>query len=535
MAAAAQFPGTGASTGGNAPQGQRMSGAQVLQMVGGLLDRGRYREAAGHSQQLLKQAPDAVPALILYGSAMRRIGRTTEARGALEKAIAIIELTPPPAPDPEAGEDARTRWELAVLQPRLRSELAWVRAGEGDGAGALDVLAPAIEAQGDQLYIKSAQAASLLESGKSDEAGEVLRASVASELTGPARAEALRAAARLVSPLASPPSGLGELAEALAMALDQGGLAAERVSEGLRALGDLRHATGAHEEAFAGWRRAANLRRGDLDPSRIAQAYATAASAWTAATMGKLRVTPISEEAPVLVLGPPGTGAARVSALLATHPGIIDAGASEALQQAAGRRFAKDGRPSVEALTRPASLRGKDIAEVGKQYAERIRKRAGGGVGLVLDRQAHNILLVGLAALALPRARVVFVDHDAASSCLDAYAHEDFAETPYADDLRSLGIMRLSYQHLRDHWQRTLDEIEPGRWTSVSVESMLADPAGERGRVSEFLGLDSPGSLDAGEGGGVDAWRRMPITVDAGPYASHLRDLDEVLRSHDAG
>ena len=89
MTAAAQFPGPNAP--GGAPQGQRMSGQQVLSMVGGLIDRGRFREAAGQTQQLIKQAPDALPVLILHGSAMRRVGRMVAARTTLEKALAILD------------------------------------------------------------------------------------------------------------------------------------------------------------------------------------------------------------------------------------------------------------------------------------------------------------------------------------------------------------------------------------------------------------------------------------------------------------
>lgn len=526
MTAAAQFPGSNAPAPGGAPQGQRMTGQQVLGMVGAMIDRGRYREAASQTQQLIKQAPDSLPVLILHGSAMRRIGRPIAARNALEQALAILELTPPAEPGEGASEEDRLRWKLATVQPRMRAELAWVRIAEDDAAGALDVLGPGLEVQPDELYMLSVHAAALVEAGKNDEARAAIEKLLQTGEPGAGRTEALvQLADVLVGQLDHPAVDLDAYREVIAASIDRGGLSAERLSDALRRQGDLHAHAGAHDEAFMCWRRAVNLRRSEMDPARMAQAFSTAASAWTADTMRKLRVTPVSEAAPVLVLGPPGTGAARLTGLLATHDRVHDAGASEALQQLAGRRFAKDGRPSVEALTRPASLRGKDIAEVGKLYADRIRDRAGGGEGVVLDRNPHNILLVGLVALALPNAKIIFVEHAGEAASLDSYAHDDLAEHPYADDLRALGLVRLSHEHLRDHWQRTLDELSPGRWTSVSVESMLADPAGERERVSEFLGLDSPGAID----GGVPAWRRMSALPDPAHYADHTRELRDVL------
>ena len=97
-----------------------------------------------------------------------------------------------------------------------------------------------------------------------------------------------------------------------------------------------------------------------------------------------------------------------------------------------------------------------------------------------------NFRFVGLIALALPNARIIYAHRNAVDNCLSCFSllFQDGQEHTY--DLTELGRYYRGYEALMDHWSAALP---PGSMLEVRYEDVVADLEGQARRIVAHAGL----------------------------------------------
>jgi hypothetical protein len=144
-----------------------------------------------------------------------------------------------------------------------------------------------------------------------------------------------------------------------------------------------------------------------------------------------------------------------------------------------------------------------------------------------------NILYLGMIAVLLPMARIIFCRRDLRDTCLSCYFHQFHGPIRYAQDLVDCGLRAREIERLADHWRSVL----PLRMLTIDYEALVADLAGESRRLIEFLGLDwEPACLDFYKTERpvltASAWqvRQPSFSRSVGRWRHYERHLDPLLK-----
>ena len=105
----------------------------------------------------------------------------------------------------------------------------------------------------------------------------------------------------------------------------------------------------------------------------------------------------------------------------------------------------------------------------------------------VTDKAPRNFELLWLPFLALPQARIIHGRRHPVDTCLSIYFTNFLGTQDFAWDRADLVFYYRQYEHLMDHWRRTLP---PHRFTDVQYETLVADRETETRRLISFLGLE---------------------------------------------
>jgi hypothetical protein len=241
-------------------------------------------------------------------------------------------------------------------------------------------------------------------------------------------------------------------------------------------------------------------------------------------------------ERPIVVIGCPRSGTTLLERILATAPGATSGGELKLLHLAC-LDFSP---PSPDRVANYVRSSGGEIAawrRVADTYVRKLTRRFSGADGVV-DKGLVNYLYVGALALALPKARIVWIRRDpmdVAWSCFRRRFHEGLAWSYRFDSIAA--FLRV-YQDISAYWERTL----PGRILTVDFERLVSSSETETERIFEFAGLQRPADwssfhdkrgvvLTASQlqvrrplnSDGIGAWRR---------YEKHLGPLQDALRHY---
>lgn len=192
------------------------------------------------------------------------------------------------------------------------------------------------------------------------------------------------------------------------------------------------------------------------------------------------------ENAPVLLIGTPGSGVERIAALLADQPGL-----TVLRDRVQGVR--KDGFDTAAAMISDGELPAEFIEEQREGYFAPLRERQTDFSRPLVDWvprfDAHHLLF---ARSILPGTRVIVVDNDPRDALLNWLA---FGWLPFAglNDFDScLAWLGRAIAHVR-----LVAEQGGLPHLVVNADSVLADPDGAGAELARFLGIDSlrPGAL----------------------------------------
>ena len=189
-------------------------------------------------------------------------------------------------------------------------------------------------------------------------------------------------------------------------------------------------------------------------------------------------------ELPILVVGMPRSGTTLVEQIIHAHPRAHGAGELPALRDAVEAAEATAGGPG----TFPECVRGlrpPQVERLSRGYMERLCE-ACRDADRIVDKQLTNYLYLGLAAMLLPAARVIYCRRDALDCCFSCFANRlEPSSHPYASDLAGLGRVYRQTERLREHWMRTL----PLKILEVHNEELVERPEQVIRGIIEFCGL----------------------------------------------
>ncbi|MDA7429592.1 sulfotransferase [Primorskyibacter aestuariivivens] len=300
-----------------------------------------------------------------------------------------------------------------------------------------------------------------------------------------------------------------------------------------KALDDL----GRYEEAFGHYKEA-NMLNNTLHPFE-AEAFVARANAlrdlFSPAFLKRCGDGGITDIAPVFITGMPRSGTTLMDQMFSGHP-LVTAGGElravlEALHQSPRIRQALQRDIGSDELT------SDDFSKLGETYADIVRAE-GIKTEFLSDKMPSNHLYSGAIALALPRAKILFMRRHPLDCLLSNYFQHFSQNQPASSDFSNLATTYKEFDRMVQHWSKVI----PDRVRVVNYEDVVADTKGQMRSVLDFVGLDwDDGVLDYRKSSrqvitASIAQVREPIYTRAvarwEKYAPHLAPLARELRDY---
>ena len=247
-----------------------------------------------------------------------------------------------------------------------------------------------------------------------------------------------------------------EAAAAMERALDAHGAAMvpEHAIMARYDLAKFRSGQGRHVGAFAHWAAAHRLLALTQPFSRDAHLAEIEANI-ALFTSQRLAAGPRAtnrDPAPVFIVGMPRSGTTLCERILAAHAEVHGAGERLALGQAVARLGGGEG---AQAVRRIAGLNAATLDAAAADYLGELHALAP-EKSRVADKMPGNYLHLGLAALLLPGARVIWCRRDPRDIGLSIFTFRFHGSHPYAHDLADLGWTIWQHERLMRHWSSVL-------------------------------------------------------------------------------
>lgn len=192
----------------------------------------------------------------------------------------------------------------------------------------------------------------------------------------------------------------------------------------------------------------------------------------------------LTKAKPVFVVGMPRSGTSLVEQIVASHPAIHGAGELDDIRRIVRELPARLGtRKRFPECTRMLT---QDHAQaLAQRYLAALEQRAP-TAARITDKMPFNLLWLGLVALLLPEARVIYCRRDAMDNCLSCYFQSFSKGMRFTYDLGHLGRVYRQHERLMAHWAACL----PLNMITVDYEALVADQNTQSRRLIEFLGVD---------------------------------------------
>jgi tetratricopeptide (TPR) repeat protein len=449
----------------------------------------RYGQAGNLLREYLKSHSQDVSALHLLAENMARQGRTGEALGTLELALAAA---------PEARAPRYAYAELLAKGNRPGEALAQAEvllAAEPRNPLFRRLKAIALEAA--QQHEAAAELWRALTADYPDEIELWLRYGHALRGTG-ARDAAVAAYRQAIAYAPSFGAAWWALADMKTVRLDDADIAAmeaqiERAKPADRvrlnfALGKAYGDRAQYEKSFEHYARANALHRQDLehDPD-VLTGYVARCKRVFAAELFRTRAgMGCPSPDPIFLVGMARAGSTLVEQILASHSKIEGTRELADLAQIS-RRIQTELGPSA-AVNYPqalAMLDGPTLKALGERYIETTRAHRKTGRPFFTDKMGPNFVHVGLIKLILPNAKIVDVRRHPLASGMSIFAQLFPKGENHAYRLADIGRLYRDYADLMAHF----DAVLPGAVHRVHYETLVAEPEGEIRRLLGHLGL----------------------------------------------
>lgn len=187
----------------------------------------------------------------------------------------------------------------------------------------------------------------------------------------------------------------------------------------------------------------------------------------------------------IFILGLPRTGSTLVERILGQHSEVESAGELNnfALQMMKQCQTITT-TPAKTKLQLVELTKQLDFANLGQDYINSTRPETG-NVNHFIDKLPLNSLYVGLIHLALPNAKIVYVNRHPLDACYAIYKQLFTNGYPFSYDLTELAQYYIAHHNLMAHWRKVI----PGVIYDISYERVIADVASEAKELINYCGL----------------------------------------------
>ena len=233
-------------------------------------------------------------------------------------------------------------------------------------------------------------------------------------------------------------------------------------------LGELYHARGKTERAFAAWRRANSRRHLVFNRAAHESEIDELVAAWSKKSF-ESRPRGSDSERPVFIVGVPRSGTSLVEHILAAHPSVFGAGELadiNALYQATDTSDA--GQVSRAASNYLSRLEGLDCS------AKRV-----------IDKMPFNAMRLGFIAQLFPKARVIHCVRDPKDTALSIYGRNFSDWHTYATDMTDIAGYIAGHERMMEHWE----EVLPLPILEVEYETLVRTGEPMLRKLVDFVGL----------------------------------------------
>lgn len=175
---------------------------------------------------------------------------------------------------------------------------------------------------------------------------------------------------------------------------------------------------------------------------------------------------------PIFVIGSPRTGTTLVDRILNSHSVVESAGELQAfgIELVNQCMQVSDIKPQAPADLVPLT-RQIDFAALGDAYIVSARSKIAPTAHFI-DKLPMNFLYAGLIHLALPKAKIIWLDRDPMDTCYAVYKSLFEGAYPYSYDLQELANYYVAYRNLMAHWF----DVMPGVIHTVRYEELVTEP-----------------------------------------------------------
>ena len=239
---------------------------------------------------------------------------------------------------------------------------------------------------------------------------------------------------------------------------------------------------------------------------------------------------------PIFIIGMHRSGTTLLERMLSGSELVADAGETytfSAQLRAAADHFC-NGVTDLTVLEKSSEA---DLATVGRLFLDAMAWRARGRP-FVTEKLNPNFVLFGQIATALPQARLIHMQRDAADTCFSNLRTLFNIEAPYSYDPVDVADFYKAYADLMAFWR----EVAGERLLDIRYESMVESPDRYAAQVAQYCGLPyDQRMLDVDREGGMVATAsvnhvRQGILRNRGgawrPYESHLQPMLDRLSAH---
>lgn len=185
---------------------------------------------------------------------------------------------------------------------------------------------------------------------------------------------------------------------------------------------------------------------------------------------------------PIFIVGLHRSGSTLVEQILASHPlieGVAELQVLDQLWFGLGRSAGCDPFDALKTLSRKA------LDDLGAEYIERTRAFRHTDRPFFIDKQAANVLNVGLIRLILPNAKIIDTRRHPMAWGFSNFRQYYDTGVLFAYNLESIGRCYANYLRLMIHF----DEVLPGAVHRVLNEQLIDDQQKEIRRLLQYVGV----------------------------------------------
>ena len=240
-----------------------------------------------------------------------------------------------------------------------------------------------------------------------------------------------------------------------------------------------------YEESFSALQQGAAVRRGNMQYSvdndlatlqKITQVYDQ--------ELFQQNIQGCDNQQAIFILGLPRTGSTLVERIIGNHSQVHSAGELNnfALEMMAQLRNSQT--PPTDKLALIELTKKLDFAKLGEDYILSTQPDTSEHPRFI-DKLPLNSLYVGLIHLALPKAKIIYVQRHPLDTCYAIFKQIFTHGYPFSYDLNELAQYQIAHHKLMQHWQRVL----PGVIHVVEYERLVSDFATESQKLLAYCDL----------------------------------------------